>query len=107
MTITPLTKILDVRGIGGKIERTIRVHWLPEEVTWLDPALENVGKRRWLWRTVDDCPLYVEYSAAKHCDALRRDIRQVDGGGGAHVFEPRRCDSLNELEPGCYYVEEL
>lgn len=107
MSTKPLTKVLEIHGIWGEVERVVRVHWLPKDVTYLDPAMENIGVKQLIWDTEDDCPLYVGNNPAIASESLYRDKRQVAGGGGAEVFEPYLVHDLNDLKPGTYFVEDI
>lgn len=103
----PLTKVLKVRDEWNRIKRIVRVHWLPEDVTHLDPGLENINGQRLIWDNEEDCPLYVGRDHTLNCDRLYRDVRQVTGGAGAQVYEPIRVDDIDDLGSGKFFLENL
>lgn len=64
-----------------------RCWWVPEDVTWMDPACENVGRRRIMWSDVDDNPMDHRW-------------REING----HSLHAARVEHPLKLGEGRYWV---
>lgn len=93
------TETFTLRNDGGRDYRTVIVHWKPENVTWADPAFENVGETIWAWK--DDCPLMAQPNPFGGEDLVPIPV-SVNG----QVFEPTEVEKLSHLTQGTFFIEE-
>lgn len=104
--IQPTSTILrtTINGCDPWHWRTVEVAWIPEEVTGYDAGLANRGLREFAHATVDDPPVYlVEHEMSRQL-MLRHVITQW-AGTTEIVTDFRRVQSLDELEPGTFFIE--
>ncbi len=103
MNQTPLSTILAMTNAWGQLIRR-RVTWLPEDITDVDPALENVGQRRYAFATVDDPPVRL-YVGRGHVRVTR--VLHSVAGMTSRVASCIEVDNLDDLAEGTYFVEEV
>ena len=81
-----------------------RITWMPEVVRDVALGHENIGQVPIVWD--GECPVRAGHSRTTGGVVLKSDAVQVAFERCA-VVEACRVDSLDDLEPGAYFVEEL
>ena len=100
--IPTLTTIIEGWDAWGK-RHARRVTWMPARIE--DDCMENIGWAYTAWSTVDEPPIYACPGQFGHV-AFRR---HVLSGGCCEgiVADPFRVESLDDLAPGCFFMEEI
>lgn len=103
MTTNTLTTTLTQLDAWGH-KTSVRVTWMPEETTGYDAGMDNIGRRTFAFDSIDTTPVR---------------LRVVDGfvtvervalslaGSTSLIASCSEVDSIDDLEPGTYLVEEL
>ena len=94
---TPRTATLSITDRFGDT-RTVVAMWIPADVTWMDPAFENIGHR--LFAFEDEPPVHLEVSANHGTAVLKTSFFHRDG----HSLELDRVDTVADLEPGAFVI---
>lgn len=81
---------------------SITVSWMREEVTGYDLAKENAGMREYAF-DADHCPVYWDGNSGLRLWAEK--VMQFNGDISV-IYQARRVDTVEELEPGCYVFHE-
>ncbi len=93
----PRTATLSIKDCFGDT-RTVIVMWIPADVTWIDPAFENIGHR--LFAFEDEPPVHLKVSGSNGTAVLKTSLFHR----GGHILELDRVDTVADLEPGAFVI---
>lgn len=103
-TITALTTTLTEWHWEKRRDVSWTVSWMPltADVHLSESECHNAPT---LWATEDEPPVYVALDPTSNHPKLKVDIEQLAGETEA-IYRARKVRSLDDLEPGCYFIHE-
>lgn len=99
MTTTRRTATMSRPNAWGRV-RTVTVAWMPEDISWIDPAGQNVGAQ--IFAFADEPPVYLARDPFGGVNLVT--AKRSLAGELSTVAEFRRVESEVELTPGTFTI---